>query len=100
MRADNTGALGRAPAWEQGSASSCGYRVSLQAWRRNGWQKMHREVLPAPRAVLWINHTHLGRGANAAKCWEAPPCRAGVTPLVCSGDQMTAKGTKSNEHQL
>lgn len=49
--ADNTRALGKAPAWEQGSGSSCGYR----GFHSQHGQEMHREVLPVPTAVLWLN---------------------------------------------
>lgn len=59
MRADNTAALGRAPAWEQGSGSSCGYReFHSKPGEEIGGKKTLREALPVPTAVLWLNpHT-------------------------------------------
>lgn len=59
MRADNTRALGRAPAWEQGLCSSLvteGFTPSMEKkWVAKNTQ---REVLPVPTAVLWLNpHT-------------------------------------------
>lgn len=62
LRAANTRALGRAPAWEQGLCCSLltqGFTPSMEKkWVAKKKKKMRREVLPAPTAVLWINpHT-------------------------------------------
>lgn len=69
MRADNTAALGRAPAWEQGSGSSCGYReFHSKPGEEIGGKKLSGKRCLYLQLCSGLIHTHLGCGTNASKC--------------------------------
>lgn len=92
MRADNTRALGRAPAWELGLCSSLVTEVSLQAWRRNGWKKPHREVLAVPTAVLWLNPHTPGARRKCSQVLGSTSLVAGLPHPRGEGQEMEKAG--------